>query len=64
MEGAWGIQDRFGLSWWDALIVFSAQVMGCSYLLTEDLQENQKLGDLLVINPFHTSPESLPVGML
>ena len=59
MEGAWGIQDRFRLSWWDALIVFSAQVMGCSYLLTEDLQEYQKLGDLVVINPFHISPESL-----
>jgi len=59
MEGAWGIQDRFQLSWWDALIVSSAQVMDCSYLLTEDLQDNQKLGDLRVINPFHISPGSL-----
>lgn len=58
VEGAWGIQDRFRLSWWDALIVCAAQVMGCSYLLTENLQENQKLGDLRVINPFYISPES------
>jgi predicted nucleic acid-binding protein len=58
VEGAWGIQDRFRLSWWDALIVCAAQVMGCSYLLTENLQENQKLGDLQVINPFYISPES------
>jgi predicted nucleic acid-binding protein len=62
VEGAWGIQDRFQLSWWDALIVFSAQVMGCAYLLTEDLQENQKLGDLQVIDPFHVSPEALLSG--
>ncbi len=61
MEGAWGLQDRYDLSWWDALIVSSAQVLGCSYLLTEDLQENQNLGDVQVINPFHTSPESLPI---
>ena len=59
VEGAWNIQDRFRLSWWDALIVASAQVMDCSYLLTEDLQENQKIGDVQVINPFHTPPGSL-----
>lgn len=59
MEGAWGIQDRFRLSWWDSLIVFSAQIMDCSYLLTEDLQENQKIGYVQVINPFHIPPESL-----
>ena len=58
LDGAWGIQDRFRLSWWDALIVSSAQITGCSYLLTEDLQENQKLGDVQVINPFRQSPES------
>jgi predicted nucleic acid-binding protein len=41
VAGAWGIQDRFRLLWWNALIVCSAQVIGCSYLLTENLQENQ-----------------------
>lgn len=61
VEGAWVIQDRYNLSWWDALIVSSAQMIGCPYLLTEDLQENQKLGDVQVINPFHRSPESLPM---
>jgi predicted nucleic acid-binding protein len=60
VEGAWGIQDRYRLSWWDALIVCAAQVMGCSYLLTENLQDHQKLGFLQVINPFHISPDSFP----
>ena len=63
MEGEWGIQDRYDLSWWDVLIVSSTQVLGCSYLLTEDLQGIQKLGDVQVINPFHTSPESLPIQL-
>jgi predicted nucleic acid-binding protein len=59
MEGAWFLQDRYGLSWWDALIVSAAQSSGCRYLLTEDLQENQLLGDVEVINPFRTESEAL-----
>jgi predicted nucleic acid-binding protein len=59
LDGAWHIQDRFGLSWWDALIVSAAQVSGCHYLLTEDLQAGQVFGDLQIINPFQTAPETL-----
>ena len=58
-DGAWHIQDRFGLSWWDALIVSAAQVSDCHYLLTEDLQDGQMFGDLKIINPFQTAPERL-----
>jgi predicted nucleic acid-binding protein len=60
MEGAWFIQERYGLGWWDALIVAAAQLSDCHFLLTEDLQENQVLGKLEVINPFHRSPDSIP----
>ncbi len=59
MEGAWFIQERYGLGWWDALIVAAAQVTGCNYLLTEDLQESQLLGHLEVINPFRRTFESI-----
>jgi predicted nucleic acid-binding protein len=59
VQGAWFIQDRFKLTWWDSLIVSAAQNGDCRYLLTEDLQENQKFGDVQVINPFRHSPESL-----
>ena len=58
-DGAWHIQDRFGLSWWDALIVSAALVGDCQYLLTEDLQDLQMFGNLQVINPFHMAPETL-----
>jgi predicted nucleic acid-binding protein len=59
IKSAWFNQDRFKLSWWDALIVSAAQVGDCSHLLTEDLHENQLLGNVRVINPFLHSPESL-----
>jgi predicted nucleic acid-binding protein len=59
IEGAWHLQDRYHLSWWDALIVSASQVADCRYLLTEDLQEGQKFGHVRVINPFHISPEAL-----
>ncbi len=58
IEGAWLIQDRFRLSWWDALIVSAAEIGGCHHLLSEDFQEGQRIGDVRVINPFRTSPAS------
>jgi predicted nucleic acid-binding protein len=59
IEGAWRIQDHFKISFWDALIVSAAQMSKCRYLLTEDLQENRSLGNVQVINPFHTPVDSL-----
>src|SRR5947207_2399332 len=34
LERSWRIQDRYRLSFWDALIVAAAQMMACRYLLT------------------------------
>ncbi len=53
---AWSIEDRFGLSWWDSLIVAAAQSSKCDVLLTEDLQAGQRFGSLAVVNPFDTEP--------
>jgi predicted nucleic acid-binding protein len=58
LEGAWMLQDRHRLSWWDALVVSAAQASGCRFLLTEDLQEGQNFGTLHVIHPFRTRPGS------
>ncbi|MCY4060038.1 MAG: PIN domain-containing protein [Gammaproteobacteria bacterium] len=52
LERAWVNQQRYLLSWWDALIVAAAQANGCVALLTEDLQHGQALGDVRVVNPF------------
>lgn len=59
LEGAWLIQDQNKFSWWDALILSAGRVAECRYLLSEDLQENQQLGNLKIINPFRTAPPSL-----
>jgi predicted nucleic acid-binding protein len=59
IEGAWQIQDRHRLSWWDALIVAAAQVARCTYLLTEDLHDGQALGPVRVVNPLRISPAQL-----
>lgn len=56
---AWAVQDEFGFSWWDSLIVASAQRAGCQYLLSEDLQHQQQLHNVRVINPFLVSPEEI-----
>jgi predicted nucleic acid-binding protein len=58
LEGAWQVQARYRLSWWDSLIAAAAQVTGCTYLLTEDLQDDLVLGAVRVINPFRVSPET------
>jgi len=52
LEDAWSIEDRFGFSWWDSLIVAAARASECAYLLTEDLQHEQSIDNLKIINPF------------
>jgi predicted nucleic acid-binding protein len=59
IETAWHVQDRYRLSWWDALIVSAARGAGCRYLLTEDLRSREEFLEIKVINPFFVSPDSL-----
>jgi predicted nucleic acid-binding protein len=56
LEAAWDIQDRFGLSFWDSLVVAAAQTGGCRYLLTEDLQHGQELDGVTILSPFVATP--------
>jgi len=59
LERGWKFQDRYQISFWDALIVAAAKSIGCRYLLTEDLQAHQDLDGIVVISPFLTDPASL-----
>jgi len=43
-----------GVSWWDAVIVAAAQALGCSILLTEDLQHGHAFGEVRVVDPFRS----------
>lgn len=56
---AWSLEDRYSLSWWDALIVAAAEQSGSRFLLTEDLSPGQKIGDVEVVHPFRQSAASI-----
>jgi predicted nucleic acid-binding protein len=49
------LEERHRLSFWDALVIVSAQQSGARTLLSEDLNHGQRIGDLIVVNPFRTS---------
>ena len=57
VEDAWSIEDRYGFSFWDALIVAAARRLDCATLLTEDLQDGQDLDGLLIRSPFLHTPD-------
>lgn len=59
LEVAWSLEERYSLSWWDALIVAAARLAGCRWLLSEDLQAGQELGSVTVVDPFATAPGQL-----
>lgn len=59
LERAWRLEDRYKLSFWDALIVATAKAAACRYLLTEDLQADQDLEGVVVVNPFLRNPAAL-----
>ena len=46
------LSEKHKLSFWDSLIVVSAQKLGATKLVTEDLQDKQQIGLLTVSNPF------------
>jgi predicted nucleic acid-binding protein len=41
-----------GFSFWDALVLRSAQQAGCSVLLSEDFQGGREIDGIHVVNPF------------
>lgn len=46
------LQRRYQLAWYDAMILNSALESGCSILWTEDFQDGQRFGDLVIRNPY------------
>ncbi|PDV99141.1 PIN domain-containing protein [Candidatus Viridilinea mediisalina] len=49
------IQQRFQLSFWDAMILVSALRLDCHTLWSEDLNSGQQYEQLRVLNPFALS---------
>ena len=46
------IEERYRVSFWDALILATAASCGASVLYTEDLSDGQKYDSVVVRNPF------------
>jgi predicted nucleic acid-binding protein len=55
----WDIQDQYAYSWWDTLVITASLFLDCKYLLSEDLQHDQKINNLTIINPFLVDLEEL-----
>ncbi|BAC90386.1 PIN domain-containing protein [Gloeobacter violaceus] len=46
------LQERFAISFWDAMLFSSAQQLQCEVLWSEDLNTGQLYGRTRVYNPF------------
>ena len=46
------ISELAKLSFWDSLIIASAEEVGASELLSEDLNHGQKIAGVRIVNPF------------
>lgn len=46
------LQTRFQLSFWDAMILQSANALGCQVVWSEDLNHGQTINQTTILNPF------------
>ena len=51
-KSAIDIRERWKFSFYDSLIIAAAIKSNCKILYSEDLQNNQKIYDLTIINPY------------
>jgi len=54
LRGAIELQQRAQLSFWDAMVVQAALEAGADKLYSEDLNDGQRFGSLVIVNPFKT----------
>lgn len=52
MRAALATRGRFGISYWDAAILESGRALGCSVVLSEDMDHATDYGGVRVENPF------------
>jgi len=52
IQAALRLEDRYQISFWDALIVAAAESAGAEVLFTEDLHHGQPYGSVVARNPF------------
>lgn len=55
LSRAYAVSERYGLSWWDSLIVAAAVSAECGRILSEDLSHGASYFGIAVENPFRTT---------
>jgi predicted nucleic acid-binding protein len=55
----WQMENAYGVQYFDALLLASANAAGCAYFLSEDLNDGQRYGSVQAINPFRHAPEDV-----
>jgi len=46
------LRKKYSISYWDSLIIASALESNCSFLISEDMQDGQKISNLTIRNIF------------
>ena len=54
LDEALATKARYQLSYWDSAIIAAARQMGCTEVLSEDMNHGQDYGGVKVVNPFKT----------
>jgi predicted nucleic acid-binding protein len=62
VETAWGVEARFGLPYWDALIVAAAAQSGATHVLSLDLPHQQQVDGITILNPLDATPAELALA--
>jgi predicted nucleic acid-binding protein len=62
VETAWGVEARFDLPYWDALIVAAAAQSGASHVLSLDLPHGQPFDGVTVLSPLVATPAELALA--
>lgn len=62
VETAWGVEARFGLPYWDALVVAAAAQSGASHVLSLDLQHGQQIDGVTILSPLLAAPADLALA--
>ncbi len=62
LQEAWRLQDQFHLSFWDSLILATAELQECKFLLSEDFTDGRSFHGIKVINPFRHNPVRLELN--
>ena len=46
------IEEKYSISWWDAMIVAAAKIGGCKAIYSEDLSNGHIILGVKIVNPF------------